>query len=128
MLHPTDMDLLNEVEAMPEPQNFRFEKKGDSLAGIVTKIMTREGKYGPYQMIEVQTKKGEFFQTGIFTTALIGKIEGCHLKVGDALKIIYKGWVPKKNSEDGEYKDWVVSHISANGRQPEIDDPEQDPF
>lgn len=82
----------NDVEAW-------IPNDGDKLVGKLLEVSTREGDYGEYPYLEVETPEGEFKAVHGYHTVLKNEIASKKPRVGDDIAIKYFGKVVGKKTD-----------------------------
>lgn len=87
----------------PAADNFKFEKEGDQVAGIVTGVSIGSTAYGAYPLLNLLTEDGPVIVRGL--ASVLKDLVGC--LIGDAVAIRYDG-VGGKNGKTKLYKVVVI--------------------
>lgn len=107
------MRTLEERLEADEPEIWEAEE-GDSIFGEVEEISTREGDYGPYQVVTLYNADGAF-NVACWDTVCANKLEELDPHVGDNLGFKYLGLKAPKKAGAKPYKNWrlVLSRATA---------------
>lgn len=96
--------------AAGKPEQFVFEKVGDSISGEIDAIGSVTTDYGTSAVLDViSSDDGEVYSVAMFGGVLSGKMETLRPQVGMTIAIRYEGKKPSKVSGHADYKDyWVL--------------------
>ena len=103
------MDLLSRVENFPE--SWRPEP-GDRLAGKVVEIDERDGGFGPYPVVTIETEDGTEVTAHLFHTVARRELARQRPEVGDRIAIKYFG-----RRGDANYESYRVAVEKVNPLQ-----------
>lgn len=82
------------------------EKEGDQISGIVVSRSSRDGGWGEYPIVVIQTESNDEFAVHCAGTVIRNKILERNPQAGDRIGIRYLGMQKAKNGN--EYRSWKI--------------------
>lgn len=106
-------DLLSRAQA-DYPESWIPEKKGEHLAGTLSRLTFGNSAFGPAPIAVITTEDGKERSFWLFHEAAKSQMAQCDAQPGDKLVILYKGKVPVKNPTPGRAKDYHAFRIESS--------------
>jgi hypothetical protein len=88
----------------------------DAVLGVVLDTQLRDGGYGEYLVITIETLDGEEIEVHAYHTALRNEVMGLDVRPGDQLGVRYLG--EQKTAAGQKYHAYRVVYERAERRQP----------
>jgi hypothetical protein len=108
----TDRDRLEELLDRVEVESVAWKPEPEEkVAGVVVDVITRDGKFGEYPIVEIDTGN-RVVAFHAFHAAARREIEGRNIRRGDVIAIKYLGEIDDGNRSYHGYK-IVVDRDSA---------------
>ena len=97
------------------PESWIPKEKGESLAGVFTRLEMGNSAFGPAPIAVVTDPDGKEWSLWLFHTAVLNQFKQAAPQPGDKVAVLYGGELPVKDPKPGRAKKYHAYRVVKDG-------------